>query len=113
LNVSSTHTARYTRRVMPANRSDEILEAALGLPARERLRIVRNLLDSIDDEARRDEDWEASWSAELERRSREMRDGTVELLDGETVFAEIESELKKNARQSKAPGKPRRRARSR
>jgi len=42
-----------------------------------------------------------------------MRDGTVELLDGETVFAEIESELKKNARQSKAPGKPRRRARSR
>jgi putative addiction module component (TIGR02574 family) len=79
---------------MAANRSDQILEAALGLPTRYSLRIARDLLDSVDDEAGRDADWEASWTAELERRSQEMRDGTVQLLDAETVFAELEAELK-------------------
>jgi hypothetical protein len=33
--------------------------------------------------------WEAEWSAELARRIQEIRDGSVELVDGDTVLEEL------------------------
>lgn len=34
-------------------------------------------------------DWEAVWAAEIDRRLREVTEGTVELVDGEQMDAEI------------------------
>lgn len=38
-------------------------------------------------------DWEAVWTAEIDRRLREVTDGTVELIDGDQVDAEIRAML--------------------
>jgi hypothetical protein len=39
------------------------------------------------------EEWEAAWSAELDRRVREVDDGSAELLDGDEVLAEARAWL--------------------
>ena len=40
-----------------------------------------------------EEEWEAAWSAELDRRVREVDDGSTELLDGDEVLAEARAWL--------------------
>jgi putative addiction module component (TIGR02574 family) len=78
---------------MAASTSDEILQAALGLSTRERMRIARNLLESIEDEAEPDPGWEEAWRVEIERRMSEVRDGTAVLEDSATVLKELRAEL--------------------
>lgn len=98
---------------MAANSSDEILQAALGLPTRERMRIARNLLESIEDEADADEGWEDAWRVEIERRLAEVRDGTAKLEDPATVVKELRAELaarrKKKGSATRTRSKTRRR----
>jgi putative addiction module component (TIGR02574 family) len=100
---------------MAANTGDEVLQAALGLPKRERMRIARNLLESIEDEAEPDEGWEEAWRIEIERRLAEVRDGTAKLEDPATVVRELRAGLaarrkKTGAVNRTATKKPRRRS---
>jgi hypothetical protein len=71
---------------MTAKSGDEVLEAALSLPKRERMRIARNLLENIEDEAEPDAGWEG------ERRLAEVRGGKVKLEDPAVVLKELRTE---------------------
>jgi len=74
---------------MPAY--DAVLAQALQLPEEERGDLVARLLRSLEpddgDEVTGD-DWEGAWSAEIDRRVEEVRNGTADLVDGETVLRE-------------------------
>jgi putative addiction module component (TIGR02574 family) len=64
---------------MPAA-STKVLEEAMKLPVNERVRVAEELLASADAEGFEDESEaavNAAWAEEIERRSREMRDGSV------------------------------------
>jgi len=80
--------ARYNAS-MPA--FDAVLAQALQLPEEERGDLVARLLRSLEpddgDEVTGD-DWEGAWSAEIDRRVEEVRNGTADLVDGETVLRE-------------------------
>ena len=65
---------------------EKVLADALELPEAERAELVRDLLASLDgvDVGAGD-----AWRDEIERRSLEVIDGKVELLDGPGVMAEL------------------------
>jgi hypothetical protein len=71
---------------------EALLDQALKLPEAERGELATRLLRSLerDDDGEPDaEEWESAWSAELDHRIREVRDGSVELADGDDVIAEL------------------------
>jgi putative addiction module component (TIGR02574 family) len=79
---------------MASRSSEDVLAAALTLPAEERERLAHELLDSLDDEEwLSPDDWEAAWDAEIERRLREIREHTAELVDGEEVFRDARARI--------------------
>jgi len=53
----------------------EIVNAAIKLAERDRLRIVEELLASLEPD--NDDDVDAAWAAEIEKRSREIKQGMV------------------------------------
>jgi putative addiction module component (TIGR02574 family) len=57
----------------------KVLSEALKLPARERVAMAEQLLESVEAEGYTEDEDEiqATWSEALQRRSRELRDGTV------------------------------------
>jgi putative addiction module component (TIGR02574 family) len=57
---------------MNAN-SESIFQAAMQLPEGERARLAGRLIKSLESEA--DDDWEAAWGAEIERRVGEIERG--------------------------------------
>jgi hypothetical protein len=71
---------------------ETLLDQALKLPDEQRgelaARFLRNL-ESNDGDELSGQDWDAAWSAELDHRLREIRDGRVELADGDQVLAEL------------------------
>ena len=73
---------------MPFEPTD-VLSTALALPARERARIAHELILSLDDGA--DADAAEAWVAELERRAREVRSGSVKTEDWAAVRARLAS----------------------
>jgi putative addiction module component (TIGR02574 family) len=56
----------------------EILKAALALPADKRAALAASLLDSLDTDT--DEDVEASWAIEVNRRVSELDSGAVKTM---------------------------------
>ncbi len=54
---------------------NDLLKEALKLPPEARAALAGSLLDSLDQEV--DEDAEAAWHAEIDRRLRELNSGTV------------------------------------
>ena len=70
----------------------EVEAKAKALPERERAHLAAVLIDSLDD--RYDADAEEAWQAEIERRCREIDDGSVKLVPGDEVFAEARRLLK-------------------
>ena len=57
---------------------EKLLQEALALPAEERGALVSALLETLDPEGDVDEqDWEAAWGAELDRRARDLDEGRV------------------------------------
>ncbi|WP_437339244.1 addiction module protein [Sorangium sp. So ce394] len=58
-----------------ADPTRDILAAALSLPEGERLRIVSELLASVQEPY--DDAWKAAWLEELERREQAVRDGAA------------------------------------
>ena len=65
---------------MMATTSTKVLDEALKLPVRERVRVAEKLLESADAEGY-DEETEslhnAVWADEIQRRSGELKDGSV------------------------------------
>jgi putative addiction module component (TIGR02574 family) len=53
----------------------KLLEEAMKLPAEARAAIAGSLIDSLDTEV--DEDAEAAWSVEIEKRLKELDNGAV------------------------------------
>jgi putative addiction module component (TIGR02574 family) len=70
----------------------QIADAAMQLPANERVALVDLLLKSLNIPTQQDID--ALWAVEAEKRVREAESGTVQMLDGEQVFKEIHQRLK-------------------
>jgi hypothetical protein len=65
---------------------------ALDLPDDQRGELAALLLRSLepdDGDELTASQWEAEWSAELARRVEEIRAGSVELVDGDTVLEEL------------------------
>ncbi len=73
----------------------DIVKAAIQLPENERVQVVEQLLASL--ETTIDEDVDAAWAAEIERRSRQIKEGTVSLIPWE----EVKSQARKRARAKK------------
>lgn len=71
---------------------DQVLKAALALPADERARLAHELLLSLD-AGDSEQDGQAIWTSELARRLREVREGTVELVDFDEVDAYVASKV--------------------
>ena len=63
--------------------AENIIKAAVKLPKKDRVRAVEQLLSSLEPE--KEQDVDAAWAAEIERRSKEIREGTVRLLPWKTV----------------------------
>jgi len=70
----------------------EIVKAAKQLPESERLEIVQELLASLEPAA--EEAVDAAWAVEVERRSREIKEGSVRPIPWE----EVKSQARKRAR---------------
>ncbi len=65
----------------------EIEEQAKNLPPEERARLAETLLESLQQE--RAPEVEAAWELEIQRRIAAYRRGDEEVIDGETVLAEL------------------------
>ena len=70
----------------------DIVKAAVQLPEPERIQVVEQLLASLEPTAEKDLD--AAWAAEVERRSRELKEGTVRPVPWE----DVKSQARKRAR---------------
>ena len=71
--------------------TDELSRKARALPPEERIRLAEELLSSVQES---DEEVEAAWAEEIERRLEEVETGTAKLIPAEEVFAEIRRLLK-------------------
>jgi putative addiction module component (TIGR02574 family) len=64
-----------------------LLSAASQLPVADRLRLIDELTETLPELY--PEDVSPEWKAEIQRRSREIDDGTAQLEDWETVRARL------------------------
>jgi len=72
---------------------DEILSAALSLPRDARVTLADRLFESLDgDEQKR---IDALWAEEAERRWREIEEGKLETIDGESVMRDLRARYSK------------------
>jgi putative addiction module component (TIGR02574 family) len=81
---------------MIAMSTDELREAALTLPAKERAKLAQDLLRSLGGPA--DPDVDAAWIREIERRARELADGSVQPVDWEVARKRIARRLRERRR---------------
>ncbi len=84
----------YNRLAMaiPQKLVTELLE----LPDEERGALAALLLHSLepdDGDEFTGQEWEAIWATEIDRRLREVTEGSVELIDGDQVAAEVRAML--------------------
>lgn len=71
----------------------EIELELLSLPQRERAELAHRLIVSLDEG--KDDDVDAYWRNELDRRQREIDNGTAELIPAEEVMRRARAALKK------------------
>ncbi len=69
----------------------ELYREATDLPERERAELAGMLIESLDGPP--DENVEAAWAEEVERRVREIESGAVETIPWEQVRAELFSRM--------------------
>ncbi len=81
--------------------TDELLAQVLRLPRTERARLAQEVLTSLEDVD--GEEVVVAWASELERRSREVADGTVETIDWESARAEVSEELEERRARRTSP----------
>ena len=70
----------------------EIVNAAIKLDESDRLKIVEEILASLDPDT--DDDVDAAWAVEVERRSRDIKEGGVRPVP----WTEVKSQARKRAR---------------
>ena len=70
----------------------QIVNAAIKLAERDRLQIVEELLASLEPD--KDDDVDAAWAAEVQRRSREIKEGIVRPIP----WAEVKAQARKRVR---------------
>lgn len=73
--------------------AERLLSEVLALPVPERAKLAHRLLESL--EAVPDDDIDAVWLAELEKRVQDVQTGTVTPIPWETARGNIVSELRK------------------
>ncbi len=66
-----------------------LLNDALQLPEKDRGELAARLLESLDDVTEDPAEVRRAWELELERRVREVQDGTAELVDGDEFLHEL------------------------
>jgi len=71
----------------------EIEKDALRLTAEDRARLAVRLLDSLEQTTESPEEIEKLWLATAERRFQELRDGVVQGIPAQKVFAELRSKF--------------------
>lgn len=76
-----------------ASRFETLLESALELPTGDRARIATELIASLDGQA--EAGVEAAWIAEVDRRIVQVARGEAQLIDRDTVSAEIRESLRR------------------
>ncbi len=76
--------------------ADDLRKAVLTLPARERADLARELLRSLDGPP--DPDVDGAWISEIERRARELADGSVQPVDWEVARERIARRLRERRR---------------
>ncbi len=69
------------------DKSKVVLEEALKLTANERAEVAEQLIASLDEIP--DTDVEQAWQEEIQRRLQQVEHGEVELIDSDTVMAEL------------------------
>ncbi|MEI8372981.1 MAG: addiction module protein [Planctomycetota bacterium] len=67
--------------------SQEVLQSALALPEAERAEIAASLIRSLDPET--DEDVDAAWAGEIQRRVEAIDRGEVRLIPWDDVMQEL------------------------
>ncbi len=74
---------------------EALLAQALQLPDDERGKLAARLLGSLepDGDELSPEEWEAAWSTEIDRRIREVREGSVQPVDGADARAQVRAAL--------------------
>ena len=70
--------------------AEEVESAALQLPRTHRARLAERLIASLDEE----DEVEAAWNEEIERRVREVDSGEVKLIPGKQVMDRIRARLR-------------------
>jgi putative addiction module component (TIGR02574 family) len=73
---------------------NEIYQKALGMGPAERAELAHRLILSLEPDER-DPDWEEAWAREIEKRLDSIDRGEVELLDVDSVLADLRKSLKK------------------
>jgi putative addiction module component (TIGR02574 family) len=73
--------------------AEKVLAEALRLDTRQRAEVAAKLIASLDGEP--EEDVEAAWAAEAERRIEEVEGGRAKLVAWEDVERRIEREIRK------------------
>lgn len=68
-------------------KSQVVLEEALKLSPNERAEVAEQLIASLDEMP--DADVEQAWQEEVQRRLQQVERGEVELIDSDTVMAEL------------------------
>ncbi len=71
--------------------TEQIKAEALRLPVSERARLAEELISSLDE----DENVEAEWAEEIERRLADVRQGRVELVDADDVLTRLRARFLK------------------
>ena len=73
------------------NTYEDVVSAAMSLPPQARAVLAEQLLASLESSQ---DDVDAAWRAEIERRVKEIEEGKVQLISGEQVMSELRAELK-------------------
>ncbi len=74
-----------------ARNIEQVLREALDLPEKERAEVAARLLESLDPE--KEDDVDAAWAAEIEKRCADLDAGRTTTLDWEDVRRRIEREI--------------------
>ena len=67
--------------------ADQLKDQLSRLPIKTRAELAHFLIESLDGEP--DDDWEAAWEVELDRRMAEVENGTVVGIPADEVFAAL------------------------
>lgn len=74
--------------------AEELLEAALALPLAQRAELTERLAGSLElGPDLSPEEWNAAWTAELERRMHDIDSGRAGLIDDVQVWADVDALL--------------------